>query len=540
VRQAGLLLLILLALAVSATGGHAEGLPTGPATDDAALDQPLVGDVMRVALGFLAPRTLEPTSIPELADWGLRGLSSLDPRLAVSLRADGKTAGSLRLTGADGRTLLERPTPAADDAAGWGVAIGQMVRAGWDNAAAIRAAGTEGVIQSFFDELFSHMDMYSRYAPPQEADAERGRRAGRAGVGITPAARGGGFVAAEVQPNGPAALGGIRPGERILAIDGRSTQRADLAVVDERLAGPEGSIVSVVLRGLGGHVRTVELVRARVPPETVTSARNGDMLVITISSFSRDTGVRLAQELIRGMSDPRPPHGVVLDLRDNRGGVLRQAVASAAMLQDSGIVAVTAGRDPQAAHVFLADGRDLAQGLPVVVLVDGGSASAAEIVAASLADQRRAVVVGSATLGKGLVQTIAPLPNGGELFVTWSRVLAPLGWPLQGLGVLPQVCTSLGQEVLGRQLTELVRGVQPMQAALERDRAARAPLSPAEVLGLRAACPAARGRAADMGAARYLIDTPDAYRTALLRVTLPGPAGPLAARGLTPKAAVSN
>ena len=264
------------------------------------------------------------------------------------------------------------------------------------------------------------------------------------------------------------------------------------------------------------------------------------MLVLTISSFSRNTGTRLAQELIRGIADPRPYHGVVLDLRENRGGVLQQAVASAAMLQSAGVVAVTAGRNPQAAHIFLADGRDLAEGLPVVVLVDGESASAAEILAASLADQRRAVVVGSATLGKGLVQAITPLPDGGGLLVTWSRVLAPLGWPLQGLGVLPQVCTSLGQDVLGRQLTNLVRGVQPMAAALLRHRTARAPLTPAQVLDIRAACPAARGQEADMGAARYLIDTPDAYRAALLGVPPSGFAPPGGQRDLTPKPPMSN
>ena len=82
--------------------------------------------------------------------------------------------------------------------------------------------------------------------------------------------------------------------------------------------------------------------------------------------------------------------------------------------------------------------------VPLIVLVDGHTASAAEILAAALADRGRAVVVGSETVGKGMVQTIDPLPDGGELFVTWSQTLAPLGWPIQGLGVLPQVCTSLG------------------------------------------------------------------------------------------------
>ena len=112
-------------------------------------------------------------------------------------------------------------------------------------------------------------------------------------------------------------------------------------------------------------------------------------------------------------------------------------------------------------------------------------------------------MIGSPRLGKGLVQTISPLPDGGELFVTWSRVLAPRGWPIQGLGVLPQVCTSLGQESLARQLAALAQGVQPMAPALiAAISAVRAPLPPAEILAIRNACPAAEGRDLDLDAAR--------------------------------------
>nr|WP_283949724.1 S41 family peptidase [Limobrevibacterium gyesilva] len=384
------------------------------------------------------------------------------------------------------------------------------------------------------------MDPYSRYSPPREAEADRVRRAGRAGVGLDVAYRGGGFVVAGVQAGSPAAQAGIRPGERLLAVDGASTQGADLQAVAALLAGPERTHVILTLRGRDDRTRSVELERSLIPPETVFVQRAGDLLVLRITGFSRNTGSRLAQELIRGVSDPSPPRGVVIDLRGNRGGVLQQAVAAAAMLQADGVVAVTAGRDPDAAHVFLADGKDLARFLPVVVLVDGGSASAAEILAASLADQRRAVVVGSATLGKGLVQTITALPDGGELLVTWSRVLAPLGWPLQSLGVLPQVCTSLGQEVLNRQLATLARGIQPMAAALARHRAARPPLPPAEALEIRAACPAALGGEADLAAARTLIDSPAAYAAALLALPPGGPARLPAPQSLTPTAPVSN
>jgi carboxyl-terminal processing protease len=149
-------------------------------------------------------------------------------------------------------------------------------------------------------------------------------------------------------------------------------------------------------------------------------------------------------------------------------------------------------------------------------MVDGRSASAAEILAAALADRGRGVVIGSSTLGKGLVQTIAPLPDGGELFVTWSRVLAPRGWPIQGLGVLPQVCTSLGQDALSWQLAALAQGHQTMAKALETHRTARAPLQPTQILAIRNACPAAEGRESDLDTARLLILDPAAYAAALL------------------------
>jgi len=248
----------------------------------------------------------------------------------------------------------------------------------------------------------------------------------------------------------------------------------------------------------------------------VVSQRVGDMLLIQISAFNRSTDTHLEHAIEQGIAGTHPPDGIVLDLRGNRGGLLRQAVSAAEMLLAPGIVATTAGRDPQATRIWRAASGELAEDMPVVVMVDGRSASAAEILAAALADRGRGVVVGSSTLGKGLVQTIAPLPDGGELFVTWSRVLAPRGWPIQGLGVLPQVCTSLGQDTLNWQLGLLANGQQPMAQALAIERAARAPLPPAQILAIRSACPAAEGRDSDLDAARLLIHDPAAYAAALL------------------------
>jgi carboxyl-terminal processing protease len=208
---------------------------------------------------------------------------------------------------------------------------------------------------------------------------------------------------------------------------------------------------------------------------------------------------------------------VVLDLRGNRGGLLSQAVSVASAFLSQGVVARTGGRHPDSNRIYLSPGPDLAQGVPLVVLVDGRTASAAEIVAAALSDRQRGVVVGSATMGKGLIQVVVPLPNGGELLVTWSRVLAPLGWPLQGLGVLPALCTSLGIDATAQELSALGLGEAPMGPALARLHAARAPVPASEISQLRATCPPAEGREADIEAAQALMASPGAYATALGR-----------------------
>ncbi len=192
-------------------------------------------------------------------------------------------------------------------------------------------------------------------------------------------------------------------------------------------------------------------------------------------------------------------------------------------LLPAGLVARTQGRDQAANRVWRSTDGELGANRPIVVMVDGDTASAAEILAAALADRGRAVVVGSSTFGKGLVQTITRLPDGGELILTWSRVLAPRGWPIQALGVLPQVCTSFGQAAAERQITALAEGVQPMALALDRARDARAPVPPVQVLAIRAACPAAEGTAFDLHVAQRLIANPAAYAAALLPPLPPAP-----------------
>ena len=464
--------------------------------------------VFSTALAFIQPRTLEPQSVPQLTLWGLRGLTAIDPALVPELREN-----VLRLMSGT-QLVFSAALPADATPQNWGLMAAQMATAAAAISPPVAKAGTEGVIRSFFDELFNHLDAYSRYAPPGAAEKERDHRSGEAGLGLTVTKSGIVFIVSDVIPGSPADDAHIRRGDRILAIDGRNLRTETPAMVDAMIAGPEDTSVRLVWRSRDGRVHNVAIERTIVPPVTVTAERDGDLLLVSINGFSVDTSQQFSDLMGAGFEGHKV-RGVIVDLRGNRGGLLREAVSVVDSVVNGGIIATTSGRHPQSSRVWMGgSGADQAEGRPIVVLVDGRSASAAEIMAAALEDTGRGVVVGSATLGKGLVQTISPLPDGGELFVTWSRVLAPLGWPLQGLGVMPQVCTSLGEDSLRTQLDDLLHGRQGMATALARHNAARAPVPAAQVVELRNACPAAEGRDLDFAAARFLIDHPEAYQAA--------------------------
>jgi carboxyl-terminal processing protease len=494
----------LILLVVGVASARADATPYVP-----GFDVPLASKVFATALAFAAPRVLDPATPQSLTLWGLQGITALDPALSADL-----IGAKLQLS-MGGRVLFARAAPPSVDAPAWGRMAADVWNVACANSANLRAVGTRGVIAAFFDEMFNHLDPYSRYEPPEPAEAERTKLSVDADAGLGLVQDGHAVVVDDLVPDGPGQQAGVRVGDTILSIDGRHIHgRVDLARA--LLSGPEGTAMTLRLRGRDGVVRDIPISLAYVPPETVFPERIGAMLVIHITSFVNNTAERLSEAIEAGLAAKPAPAAVVIDLRGNRGGLLRQAVTAVALLADHGIIASTAGRDPEATHDWRIDGGDLTHGLPVIVLVDGSTASAAEIMAAALADLGRGVVVGSATLGKGLVQTITRLPDGGELFVTWSRVLAPRGWPLQSLGVLPQICTSLGDKANHQALMDLADNREDMAKALERSRAARAPLAVTTALDIRAACPAAEGSDADMQAADFVTTHPKAYQTALL------------------------
>ncbi len=494
------------------------GMLSQPAAAGTAFGAATAASVWAAALGYIAPRSLQSLSLPQMSLWGLQGLTALDPDLNATLQD-----GQIRLYGPD-RLLIAVPAPAADDAKAWGAAAAAVAAAGYAASPALQQAGTQGLISSFFDELFNHFDPYSRYEPPAQAAQDQLMITGIAGSGIMLGRQGNYVAIADVAEDSPASEAGLSPGTLVLAIDGQPAYPSEIDRLNANLNGILGSTVTLRVADPQGAAPAgdVVLTRAFVPPQTVfsevftenTAAQN--FLALRITGFNKGTSDQFSAALVAGLAQTPAPAGLVIDLRGNRGGVLRQAVLIADTLLPAGIIAQAAGRDPDADQKFTAEGSDITAGLPMVVLVDGQTASAAEILAAALADNRRAVVVGSATLGKGLVQAVTILPDGGELFITWSRVLAPRGWPLQTLGVIPQVCTSLGAQALSAQFSALRAGKNLMGSADAAARAGRAPMPIDDILAIRNTCPADIGGDLDISAARFLMATPSAYAAALL------------------------
>ncbi|GBQ88138.1 S41 family peptidase [Asaia krungthepensis] len=485
------------------------------AQEIAALDTGLMGSVLSSAFRFLTPRTLEAHSSRTFSIWGLDGLTAIDPSITMTEPPHGpKDPAMLRLSiGQNELTQLREPGD--NDMGEWIRAIVSIMDSAWRASPALRNAGRDALLQSFFDELFNHLDPYSRYVAPAPAGNDRANRTGDiAGVGLSLARDNGTLVVAAINANGPAWAAGANIGQKLLAVDGRSTRNQDPATVESWLGGAAGSKVKLLLADPGHHGAVMRLERQIVPPQTVFASMHDHVAVMRIASFSSDTAEELSQNIDQALQDKKLT-GLIFDLRGDRGGVLQQAVTATALVLDQGIAVVTKGRDPKSNHVWAVQGGDMTHGLPIIALVDGRTASAAEIMAASLSDHRRAVVIGSATLGKGLVQAVGQMPDGGELFVTWSRVIAPLGWPLQGLGVTPQICTSRGALAVDQQLQSLSQGKLLDAETLRASRELRFPVSVSRILDIRRHCPAALGTDADLDTAALILHRPESYKAAL-------------------------
>ena len=239
----------------------------------------------------------------------------------------------------------------------------------------------------------------------------------------------------------PAQIAGVRAGDQVVRINGQEVG-ADLAGALARMRGPAGSRVELAIRRDGNsELLDFELRRAEVAVHSVSSQTlEPGYGYVRLTTFSDTTPGELSRAVsLLKRDNPPGLKGLVLDLRNNPGGVLESGVTVADDFLERGVIVTADGRTPEARFQMLANPGDLLEGAPLVVLVNGGSASASEIVAAALKDHGRAVLVGHRTYGKGSVQTVMPLPHGGALKLTTSRYFTPSGASIQGRGIVPDV-----------------------------------------------------------------------------------------------------
>ena len=368
-----------------------------------------------------------------------RGFAATDP--ALSLQPGDRSFTVMR----DGHQVVSRPTPAdPTDGRAWGGMLAELFAASIDASPVLQQTERGALIKGAMVATTKQLDKNSRYADPDEAKDNRFQRDGGGGIGITVERTDDKRILIRaVQDGSPAAKGGVTVGDQIVAVDGEvmidktAGRRRAQAARHRRRAGHPDRAARRAARS-----SAIEMRRGRIIPTTVTYERKGNVALIHLTGFNSATTDTLTHALDRARLEiGRDLQGVILDMRSNRGGLLDQAQSVAEVFIGDGVIFSTQGRHPDSQRTYKSGSRKTAE-LPMVVLVNGNSASAAEIVAAALQDRGRAAVVGTTSYGKGTVQTVIRLPNEGELVLTWSRLLAPSGYTWNEQGVMPNICTA--------------------------------------------------------------------------------------------------
>lgn len=322
------------------------------------------------------------------------------------------------------------------------------------------------------DGMVASLDPHSAFLDPAEYEAMRVSTAGHySGVGLEVAVRDGRIAVVAPIDGSPADRAGVRSGDILLAIDDRTVAGRTLEETIERMRGFVGSTVRLTVERSGEpEPLQFALERSEVRVRTVRAEPlPGRYGYLRVTHFT-DATPRDFDRALAGLQSAAPLRGLVLDLRGNPGGVLESSVSVADEFLDSGVIVRAEGRTAESRFVLRATEGDALRSAPLVVLIDRGSASGAEIVAGALRDHGRATLMGERTFGKGSVQTVMPLANGQALKLTTSRYYTPSGSSLHERGLEPDV--SLADALHGDERATAIAADPAVQAALQylRDR----------------------------------------------------------------------
>ena len=308
--------------------------------------------------------------------------------------------------------------------------------------------------------LLLDLDPHSAYLKKTDLQALTDDTSGRyGGLGLEVQVRAGVLMVIAPIDDTPAARAGIQPGDVISRIDGIAVESENADVAIDRMRGEAGSSVQITVIRAGQPAFDLTLIREVID---VTAVR-GRLLApgfgyVRVAAFQTTTATEVAKRIAALVKPGKPLNGLVLDLRSNPGGLLDAAIDVSDLFLESGTIVSTRGRVALASAEFTAEPGDVLAGAPLVVLVDGGSASASEIVAGALQDRRRALILGQRTFGKGSVQSVLPLASGEAIKLTTALYYTPSGRSIQAEGIEPDVILQPGElrpvGASDRQITE--------------------------------------------------------------------------------------
>ena len=306
----------------------------------------------------------------------------------------------------------------------------------------VEPVSTSTLVHKALSGMLSGLDPHSSYLDAKQWHEMQVETRGRfGGLGMTVTSAGGALKVISPIDGTPAARAGIKPGDLIAAVDGKTIEGLSLSDAVEKLRGAPDTQVRITIRR-EGDPKPLELTLTReiIHVEVVKSRRYGDIGYIRLSEFNDEADRALRAALVSLQKAPGPKlAGIVLDLRNNPGGLLDQAVAVADDFLPGGEIVSTHGRQSDDDRTWYAREGDLTRGLPMVALINNGSASAAEIVAGALQENHRALLLGTRSFGKGSVQTLFPLRGEGAIRLTTARYYTPGGRSIQGDGIEPDV-----------------------------------------------------------------------------------------------------
>jgi carboxyl-terminal processing protease len=480
-------------------------------TETASLQHQRATEMFVAGYTHIVEKYIEKIPPAQLAIEGIRGLTSIDPAITV------KQINDSTILIASNNEVARFDTPGMNDIHGWAHLTSQIWQKGRMVSKELLESSEEKLYEAVFDGALSKLDIHSRYAGLREAKHNRTRRDGFGGIVIRVKVLARSVYITKVLKNTPAERVALRAGDQILRIGSIPVKGFSIRDISDKLRGKiDSKIRLTILRKGEADAKLFILKRYLIASPTVNSKYQDEIAFIRISSFKQQTSNDLAKKMRQVLKiHGNKLKGIVLDLRGNPGGLLNQSIKIANLFLTQGKIVSTQGRHPKSIQYYKASGNDIAHGLPLVLLLDGQSASSSEVLAAALQDHGRAVIIGTTSFGKGTVQIVLQMPNSGEITLTWSRLYSPAGYIIHGLGLYPNFCTSGNNSLDLEYLTRSVADETQVRQAFKSWRSTGLNEHDQQS-ALRATCPAERRKdTSEIRAAKKLIENVSLYSRAL-------------------------